>query len=65
MLDEFFVDGQAWYAEANGEYPVREGVPVSVTLQSWGTFKPDSIDLAKLGVNNADAVKLMDRAGWK
>ena len=58
-------EAQAWYAEANGEYPVREGVPVSATLQSWGTFKPDSINLAKLGVNNADAVKLMDRAGWK
>ncbi len=58
-------EAQAWYAEANGEYPVREGVPVSATLQSWGTFKPDSVNLGKLGENNADAVKLMDRAGWK
>lgn len=58
-------DSQAWYAENNGEYPVRPGVPVSATLAAWGKFKADDLNLAKLGELNAEAVKLMDRAGWK
>jgi len=40
-------------------------VPVSDLLQEWGDFKQDDLPLIKLGELNADAVKLMDRAGWK
>ena len=58
-------EAQAWYAETNQEYPIRPGIPVSKTLASWGQFKSDSLGLDKLGQYNADAVKLMDRAGWK
>lgn len=56
---------QAWYAKANSEYPVVAGVPWSKTLQGFGEFKPDDLSLSVLGDNNAEAVKLMDRAGWK
>ncbi len=58
-------ESQAWYAEANGEYPVRADVPPSSTLAAWGTFKADTLNLARLGELNAEAVKLMDRAGWR
>lgn len=58
-------ESQTWYAEANGEYPVKEGVSASELLQSWGKFKADSLNLSELGNNNADAVKIMDKAGWK
>jgi iron(III) transport system substrate-binding protein len=58
-------ESQAWYAENNGEYPVRDGVAVSPTLAAWGPFKADSLNLARLGELNAEAVRLMDRAGWK
>jgi iron(III) transport system substrate-binding protein len=34
-------------------------------LKSWGKFKMDSLNLSKLGELNPDAVRLMDRAGWK
>jgi len=66
-LMEYLVSekAQQWYAEVNSEYPVSEGVPASQTLQSWGEFKSDAVELSKLGELNADAVKLMDRAGWK
>ncbi len=66
-LLEFLVSdaSQLWYAEANGEYPVKEGIPPSATLKKWGSFKADALNLATLGVLNADALKLMDRAGWK
>lgn len=56
---------QIWYAETNHEYPIRSGIPISKTLAAWGKFKPDSLSLDKLGSYNAEAVRLMDRAGWK
>jgi iron(III) transport system substrate-binding protein len=37
--------GQQMYAEVNNEYPVKEGVPWSKLVQSWGPFKPDPISL--------------------
>lgn len=56
---------QALYGSANGEYPVRSGVPPSALLASWGEFVSDDLNLSQLGVLNAQAVKLMDRAGWQ
>ena len=56
---------QEWYAKTNGEYPARNGIKMSDTLDSWGTFKADDLNLAKLGELNPNAVMLMDRAGWK
>jgi iron(III) transport system substrate-binding protein len=66
-LLEFLVseEAQRWYAEVNFEYPVRPGTPVSDTLAGWGTFKADDLNLAVLGEHNAEAVRLMDRAGWR
>lgn len=66
-LLEFMVsdEAQTWYAEANNEYPVRAGVPVSATLREWGEFKADPLALEQLGIHNAEAVRLMDRAGWR
>jgi iron(III) transport system substrate-binding protein len=58
-------EAQLWYAEVNNEYPVREGVAWSDILKSWGEFKADSLNLSRLGELNGDAVRLMDRAGWK
>jgi len=58
-------EAQQWYAETNGEYPVRPGIPISETLAAWGEFKADDLSLAKLGELNGEAVRLMDRAGWK
>ena len=56
---------QRWYADVNNEYPVNPAIPPSATLESWGTFKADTLNVAKLGELNAAAVRLMDRAGWK
>jgi iron(III) transport system substrate-binding protein len=66
-LMEFLVSDEAqhWYAETNNEFPVRGDVPSSELLKSWGDFKADDIALDQLGIHNAEAVRLMDRAGWK
>jgi iron(III) transport system substrate-binding protein len=58
-------EAQRWYAEVNYEYPVREGVEISDLLETWGGFKADNLNLSALGEYNAEAVKLMDRAGWR
>jgi iron(III) transport system substrate-binding protein len=56
---------QAWYAKANGEFPVRADVEPGELLKRWGEFKMDRLNLQQLGLLNPDAVRLMDRAGWK
>ncbi|MDX8411392.1 MAG: Fe(3+) ABC transporter substrate-binding protein [Mariprofundaceae bacterium] len=66
-LMEFMLSdaSQAWYAQSNHEYPVKKGVKASATLRAWGNFKADDINLSLLGKNNSNAIRLMDRAGWK
>jgi iron(III) transport system substrate-binding protein len=66
-LLEFLVsdESQSWYAEVNNEYPVVAGAKIPQTLAAWGEFKSDSLNLTRLGENNREAVKLMDRAGWR
>lgn len=56
---------QAIYANVNYEYPVKEGIEINDILSNFGTFTGDPIALDKLGENNAAAIRLMDRAGWK
>ena len=58
-------EAQQWYAETNHEYPVRSGVEASAILQGFGEFKADQLQLDKLGELNAEAIRVMDRAGWK
>lgn len=66
-LMEFLVSDQAqrWYAEVNHEYPVKSGVAWSETLEAWGRFRADDLNMSALGEHNAEAVKLMDRVGWR
>ncbi len=66
-LLEFLVsdEAQRWYAQSNNEYPVKAGVPLSTTLEGWGEFRADELNLNALGEHNADAVRAMDRAGWR
>jgi len=56
---------QTIYAQANYEYPVLKGVDSSTLVQSWGTFKEDSLPMNTLGELNSKAVKTFDKAGWR
>jgi iron(III) transport system substrate-binding protein len=56
---------QSWYARENGEYPIRDNIEIGPVLSSWGTFKADPVELYKLGAGNGEALRLMDRAGWR
>ena len=64
---EFLVSdkGQELYALANFEYPVAPGVELTEVLRGFGGFKEDPLNASELGENNREAVRVMDRAGWR
>jgi iron(III) transport system substrate-binding protein len=66
-LLEFLVspEAQTWYAEVNNEYPVVKDAQASTILEQWGEFDQDDLNLSNLGILNSEAVRLMDRAGWR
>ena len=51
--------------EGYSEYPVVAGVELSEELKSLGNFKEDQLNARVYAQNNADALKIMERAGWK
>ncbi len=56
---------QAMYAEVNHEFPVKPGIALSPIVAAWQGFREDDRNLGVLGELNAEAVRLMDRAGWQ
>jgi iron(III) transport system substrate-binding protein len=58
-------EAQKIYAEKGHEFPVRRGVEVSGVVASLGKFKSDNIKIEILGKNNAEAVRIYDRVGWR
>mgnify|MGYP005838790179 CR=1 FL=1 len=58
-------DAQRWYAEVNHEYPIRTDVAISTILEGFGSFKADNLELEQLGELNAEAIRILDRAGWR
>ena len=58
-------DSQKTFGSVNYEYPIKIEANQSELLNSWGPFKYDKLNLSALGANNAEAVKLFDKAGWE
>lgn len=56
---------QEYFAAGNVEYPVVKGVPLASPLDTFGEFKEDTLDAQKFASLNAEAVQIMDKAGWK
>lgn len=65
-LIEFLSGGfaQKLYAEQNFEYPVKAGVPLHPLVKSWGAFKADTINLAKVARYRTAASKIVDQVGF-
>ncbi|WP_010489371.1 extracellular solute-binding protein [Pseudomonas sp. S9] len=57
-------EAQALFAGLNQEFPANPKVPASEEVQAWGTFKADAIPVEVAGKRQAQAIMLMDRAGW-
>lgn len=56
---------QATFSKANYEFPVNPKAELPELLKSWGTFKAQQIDFAKLGDNNKKALEIMNKVSWK
>jgi iron(III) transport system substrate-binding protein len=56
---------QRYFAEGNSEYPVVEGAAAPEWIQRFGDFKEDSLSAETFAKNNAEALMITDRAGWK
>jgi iron(III) transport system substrate-binding protein len=56
---------QNLFADENQEYPANPTVKPDASVAAWGSFKQDNINVAQAGSLQVDAVKLMDRAGYK
>ena len=57
-------EGQEMYADVNNEYPVKEGVPWSPLVKSWGSFKSDPIPLNDVAALRKKASELVDKVGF-
>ena len=58
-------DAQGEIAALNKEFPANPNVPPAPQVVSWGTFKADTINVEVAGKLQVDAIKLMDRAGYR
>mgnify|MGYP003586962502 FL=1 len=59
------VPAQEVVSNENYEFPVNPKAKPAELLRSWGTFKTQQISFAELGKNNAAAIALMGKTGWK
>ena len=57
--------GQQLFADLNHEFPANPGVSPSPIVSDWGSFRADSVPLAKLGELNGAAIRLADEQGWR
>ena len=55
---------QNLFADANQEFPANPAVKPSAEVAAWGAFKADAIPVEVAGKRQAEAIMLMDRAGW-
>lgn len=56
---------QRQFADIDYEFAVRPGVEPNATVAAWGGFRADDRNIAQAGRRQAQAVRLMDRAGYR
>jgi iron(III) transport system substrate-binding protein len=49
----------------NMEYPANPAIAPHPLVAAWGPFEPNPMNVAQAGAYQADAVRLMDRAGYR
>lgn len=66
QLIEYLVspEAQQVYAEANHEYPVLAGTPLSDLVRSWGPMTPDTLDLTAVASHRPAALRIMEEVNF-
>ncbi len=58
-------EAQAIFAGGNKEYPVVAGYEAAPELEAFGAFREDSVNASVFGSRGQQALRLMDRCGWR
>lgn len=58
-------EAQELYAIANNEFSILEEIELPEVLQSFGEIESDAVNVTSYGENNPEAIRLMDRVGWR
>lgn len=58
-------EAQGQFAALNMEFPANPAVAADPFVASWGTFKGSPLNVSVYGKLQTDAIKLMDKAGYK
>lgn len=58
-------EAQRVFAAVNMEYPANPAVEPDPVVAAWGDFKADQLNVSEAGRLQTDAIKLMDRAGYR
>lgn len=58
-------NAQNLFADSNLEYPANSTIQPHTLVKKWGRFKQNKINVAQAGALQSQAVRLMDRSGYK
>ncbi|QOS99257.1 Fe(3+) ABC transporter substrate-binding protein [Brevibacterium sp. JNUCC-42] len=58
-------EGQTILTQGSFEFPVNQAADKPELLNTWGEFKTQQIDFAKLGELNKKATEILTKVGWK
>ena len=58
-------EAQGMFASLNMEYPVNPVISLDPAVAAWGEFKSDQLNVSEAGRLQAQAIRLMDRAGYR
>lgn len=56
---------QGMFADSNFEFPANSKIKPNTLVTNWGSFKQNMINVSEAGAGQAEAVKLMDKAGYQ
>jgi iron(III) transport system substrate-binding protein len=57
-------EAQSLYAAQNFEYPVNPSIKPSEVVAGWGSFTPDTLNVAEIAKNQALAAKIVAETGF-
>jgi iron(III) transport system substrate-binding protein len=64
LIEWLATDGQEEFVYGNHEYPVNPGVAPPPLVRQWGEFEEDPVNASEFAALNADAIRLMNEAGY-
>ncbi|HEX6220117.1 MAG TPA: extracellular solute-binding protein, partial [Acidimicrobiia bacterium] len=64
LIEWLATDGQEAFVYGNHEYPVNPNVSPPPLVRDWGEFIEDPLNAAEFASLNADAIRLMNEAGY-